>query len=551
MNAGRLGLIATGLSVLCTFLVAVAGPSVMEPVLPGSAGPPAQPAPPAQPPWAFDLHLSAYLAVGLTALGVVAGAAGLVLLFRAIRAGWTVNPRAVLLAGILAAVVLTLVPPFGSSDPLSYAAYGRMVATGHNPYLTTPAQLAAHGDPVARAVQDWYSQPSVYGPLASGIQGLASLIGGTSARLTVFMLGLANLLAFAVTALLLYRMSGSQERRLRAMLLWTANPLLLQVLIAGGHVDTQQIVFCVAAVAVLHRRLSPARAAIAGALAGLGFSVKVSAALVVAGLAVALVLAPEGDWLGGGWRGGLRDRRRQLGALLAALGAGFVVVAGASVAIGGLAMLTVTSRASDMTSIGSPWRGIRTALQDAVGHASATDIVKYGAILLAVVLAALMVRRVAEWRCVPPNVWVVLALVVGWLFAWPYVLPWYDALGWAFLAVVPASGLDWLMLARTSALGLAYLPARTLPIRTGGVTLPHGLHWVQPVFRNGVSPVIIAVTVVALIVITAGNRYSAWGEFGSVRSARSARGSDRRPDRDDRAPARNPGGEGMHGADQR
>ena len=44
MNAGRTGLIAIGASVLGTFAVAVAGPSVMEPVLPGRPG---------QPPWSL------------------------------------------------------------------------------------------------------------------------------------------------------------------------------------------------------------------------------------------------------------------------------------------------------------------------------------------------------------------------------------------------------------------------------------------------------------------------------------------------------------------
>jgi len=524
-RAGRLGLIVTGLSVTCTFLVAVAGPSVMEPVLPGRSG---------QPPWAFDLHISAYLAVGLTALGVLAGAAGLVLLLRAIRGGWRMNPRILLLGGLLAAVALTLVPPFGSADPLSYAAYGRMVATGHNPYLTTPADLAAHGDPVAAAVQDWFKQPSVYGPLASGIQGLASLIAGPSARLTVFLLGLANLAAFAGTALLLYLMTaGRPDRRLRAMLLWTANPLLLQVLVAGGHIDTQQIVFCVAAVAVLRGGSSPVRAAIAGGLVGLGFAIKVSAALVVAGLAVALVLEHRREW-------------RRFAAPLAALAAGFAVVAGTALAIGGSAMLKVTSQASDMVSIGSPWRVIRTALQHTAGYGAAGNIVKYGAAVLAVLLAVLLVRKVTEWRWQPAGGWVVLALVVAWLFAWPYVLPWYDALGWGFLALVPASGLDWLMLARTTALGLAYLPART-----ADVTLPHGLRWVQPVFRYGVSPVILAAVVAAIIVITTRNRYSAWSELGSVGSDGSAGGSDRHPDGSDRAPARHPGGEGVHGADRR
>ncbi len=242
-TTGTAGLIAIGISVACTFAVAVAGPSVMEPALPGRPG---------QPPWSLGLHPSPYLAVGLTAAGLATGTLGLVLVLRAVHAGWSVPARAVLVAGLLAAAALTLVPPFGSSDHLSYAAYGRMLVTGHNPYTTTPAQLAALGDPVARAVQDWSRSPSVYGPLATAIQGLASLAGGTSVRLTVFVLGLANLAAFAVTALLLHRMTRRHPvQQLRAALLWACNPLLLQVLVAGAHVDGQAIVFGVAAVAVM------------------------------------------------------------------------------------------------------------------------------------------------------------------------------------------------------------------------------------------------------------------------------------------------------------
>ena len=75
-TAGRAGLIAIGASVACTFAVAVAGPSVMEPVLPGRPG---------QPPWSFGLHPSPYLAVGLTAAGLAAGTLGLVLTLRAVR----------------------------------------------------------------------------------------------------------------------------------------------------------------------------------------------------------------------------------------------------------------------------------------------------------------------------------------------------------------------------------------------------------------------------------------------------------------------------------
>ena len=521
---GRAGLVAIGVSVSCTFAVAVAGTSVMEPALPGRPG---------QPPWSLGLHPSPYLVVALTAAGLAAGTLGLVLALRAMRGGWSVPARAVLIAGLLAAAALTLVPPFGSSDHLSYAAYGRMLVTGHNPYTTTPAQLAALGDPIARAVQDWRGSPSVYGPLATAIQALASLIGGTSVRLTVFVLGLANLAAFGGTGLLLHRMTAGQPgRQLRAALLWTANPLLLQVLVAGAHVDSQAVAFGVAAVAVMFapwgRRGglggkvvpqergdfggSPPRASTslaAGVLVGLGFAVKITVVLVGLGLAIALVISLGRQW-------------RRLAPPLAALGAGFAVTAGAAVAIGGSAMLTQSSRASDMVSIGSPWRVIRSLIHLVVAGTAATDIVKYGAIVLAVLLAVLLIRGLpgilpgqrataedpgrADVQAGAgfgyPGAGVAFALVLGWLFAWPYVLPWYDALGWALLPLVPlvaapvAEAVGWLLLARTAALGFGYLPART-----ADAPIPAGLRWLQPVIRHGVTPAVLAAATVWLVVL--------------------------------------------------
>ena len=510
--AGRAGLIAIAASVAGTFAVAVAGPSVMEPALPGQAG---------QPPWSLGLHPSPYLVVGLTAAAVAAGTAGLVLALRAVRRGWSVPARAVLVAGLLAAAALTLVPPFGSSDHLSYAAYGRMLVTGHDPYTTTPAQLAALGDPVARAVQDWSGAPSVYGPLATAIQGLASLAGSTSVRLTVFVLGLANLAAFAVTALLLHRLTRRDPAwQLRAALLWAANPLLLQVLVAGAHVDGQAVVFGVAAVAVITgtpmsgsvisgsgaRGAPVPRAALAGVLVGLGFAVKVTIALVGLGLAIAVVLAAGRRW-------------RSAVPTLAALGAGFAVTAAAAVAIGGSAMLRDSSRASDMVSIGSPWRVIRTIIHLAVTGTAATDIVRAGAVALAVVLTVLLVRGLpgtGGWRRLDASqdraaacACVAFTLALAWLFAWPYVLPWYDALGWALLPLVPlapvgvAEALGWLLLARTAALGFGYLPARQ-----ADAALPSGLGWLQPVVRHGLTPAVLATATVwlAVLMVRAGRR---------------------------------------------
>ena len=535
-RAGQLGLALSAASVALTLAVAALGPSVMEPALPGRPG---------EPPWDFAASPSPYLVVAMTAVALAAGTAGLALTMSAARRGWLVPPRLILIAGVALAAALALVPPFGSSDHLSYAAYGRMVITGHDPYTTTPAALARLGDPVARAVQDWRNSPSDYGSLATAGQALASLIGGTSARLTVFVLSLLNVIAFAVTGLLLHRLArGDRARQLRAGLLWTANPLLLQVLVAGAHVDSQAIVFCVAGLATFTliipngaRPASPARqslaAAGAGALIGLGFAVKPTMVLAAAGLVIAC---------GVGWRrqraGQQRARRqrarpqpaggppswREPALLVASLAGGFAATAGASLAVWGTSSLRPGLRAGSFVSIGSPWRAVRSALRLAAGEAAAEDAVKAAAIGLALVLLVLLVRSISglepasgpggllaapdpavllagpdpagRQELVPATLaWAgAFAVAFAWLLAWPYVLPWYDGLGWALIALLPWSRLDGLLLARTSALAFGYLPARS-------ITMPAGLGWLRTVVRTGITPVVLLAVVVALVVM--------------------------------------------------
>ncbi len=521
LSRGPAGLIAIAVSIAATFTVAVLGPSVMEPALPGAAG---------QPPWAFAAHPAAGLTAGLAAVALAAGALGMGLCLSALHRGWTLRPQPVLLAGLVAAAALALVPPFGSSDHLSYAAYGRMAVTGRDPYTTTPAMLARLGDPVARAVQDWRGSPSVYGSLASGLQALASEAGGTSARLAVFVLSLLNVTAFAVTGLLLHRVArDSRPGQVRAALLWTCNPLLLQVLVAGAHVDSQAIVFAVAAIAVfcLGLREAAARAgprapgpggplrrqfavcAAAGALAGLGAAIKLTMVLVLAGLLAGTVLAGAGRavWVRAG-----------------GLVAGFGVIAILALLPWGPGSLRPALSAGSMVSIGSPWRTARLLVRLGAGDRIADDVVKAAAVLLAAVLLTLLVNALARgtWaqergEGAGPGALAVacaFASAFGWLMAWPYVLPWYDSLGWALLALLPWPSqlpilvrpsatwrarpvrlvvvLDWLMLARTTALGFGYLPAR-------GITMPPDLAWLRPVLRNGVTPVVLLVLLILLV----------------------------------------------------
>src|SRR5208283_3614682 len=126
------------------------------------------------------------------------------------------------------------------------------------------------------------------------------------------------------------------------------------------------------------------RAAAAGALIGLGFAVKVTIALLGAGLAVAAVQACRTRPPGTRWP--------FLAVVTGGLVTGFAVIAGAALAIGGRDGFRQTVRASSMVSIGSPWRIVRTLLHLGVGEATADDVVKTAAVVLAAVLAILLLR---------------------------------------------------------------------------------------------------------------------------------------------------------------
>ena len=423
VRTGLAGLAATAVSIVCTVAVAAAGPSLLEPPLPGAAS---------QPPWAFDLGLNPYLAVGLAAAGLAAGTLGVALTLRAIRRGWTVSPRYVLIAGALAAAVAGTTRPFGSSDFISYAAYGRELVTGHNPYLVAPVALARLGDPVARAVQDWAGTPSVYGALATGMFGIASLIGGTSVRLTVFVLDAASVAAFIGTGVLLDRIARGRPRAcgrrccgraircccrswwLAAM--WTGWPPLSAspgsrysplVSRTGGLVYRGTV-----------HQLPPGRdrgaarfaASLAGATPRAGIRREANGAAGSCGTGDRSLAA---EWFSlrrparrpsasPARRGPTRDLIAVSGAIApriaiksaAVLGlvAGFGAVAGADILLIGRAGVAQTLRASGMVSVGSPWRVVRTLLSLLVGSSAADDVVRWCAVALAVFLAMRLLR---------------------------------------------------------------------------------------------------------------------------------------------------------------
>ncbi|MEV4581806.1 polyprenol phosphomannose-dependent alpha 1,6 mannosyltransferase MptB [Nonomuraea jabiensis] len=526
---GRLAGLATaaiGASILLTITIGLLGPSPMVPALTG---------PTWQPPYSLDVHPNPYLVIAFAAAAIILGGLGLLTALTLTRppkpphpsthntppptspehttspqptptqpdtppppapeaagiriAGalptkrgalsskpWTLpSARLLVLIGCTAAAILAFLPPSGSGDHLNYAAYGRMVTLGLSPYTHGAVDLP--GDPIADAVEEpWREEPSVYGPVATAVQAMASWIGGDSLRLTIFVLALFNAAAFIATGLLIDRFTRDDPtRRLRAALLWTANPLLLYQLVAGMHVDTLAIACMVAAL------LARSRPTGSGVLLGLGVAIKVNAGLVA---------------LGPAWE--LRRRPARL-ALMAACALAVVVIGYALVGPEAIAPMTRTSKSISHASF---WKLVQGWLQSIVGTGSAyRGEIQIGSLLVLALLAWSLLRLASRSRHpgpprtpTPSNEAPVVAagLMVAYVFATPYILPWYDGLALGLLALVAASAVDGFVVAHLLVLSLAYLPARV-------EGQPEDLDWLREVVRPQLAWALLALAV-ALVV---------------------------------------------------
>ena len=448
---GRLGLLLIAGSIALIVLTGLLGPSAAEAALPGSA---------VSPPFWFRADPPAWLVTVLPDLALVLGAAGSALAWSALRLGWTPRLSGLIAGSWGAAGAMVLAPPMLSADHLVYAAYGRLVTTGGNPYTETAATLAAHGDPIGLAVQPpWTNTSSVYGPLATAEQALASWIGGDSAHTTVFVLALFGAAAFVAMGAMLRRIGDP----VRVTVLFGLNPLLLLETVNAAHLDAFAVFFAIAGLYVLHRRQDALGAALAGALVGLGCAAKLSLGLAV---------------LAGIW--GLRHRLRGAGVFVLCA----AVVGSLTYLPYGRVALQPAREAARMVSLGSAWRPLLAPLQHAVGDGTARDLISaFGwlVLVLLVVLLAPLLRARKTGACAEaadaatpteqsPGVQAAQALAllgVAWVLAAPYTLPWYDIVAWAPLVVCASGPLDLLLIARTAVLSAAYVPGLDVPLPSG------------------------------------------------------------------------------------
>ncbi|MFG1752649.1 polyprenol phosphomannose-dependent alpha 1,6 mannosyltransferase MptB [Streptosporangium sandarakinum] len=496
--AGRAGLALTGSAVAAVLLLCLAGPSAAVPALGGDG-----------PPWSFSAAPAATPVILLCAAAIVAGALGTGAGLYALRRGWRPAPGPMLAASAAAVLALVLVPPAGSTDVLNYAVYGRIAALGHDPYVTAPAWLHAVGDPVgAFAPTAWRNAPSVYGPVATWAQQAASWLGGASMARTVFAWKAMAGLAFLLSALLLDRLAGpGRDRRVRAHLLWSLNPLMLWHVVAGGHVDGLGALLLLGA--FLAARRGDLGTGPRGGSGGRGGASGGVGGGLVAGVLLGAAAAVKAPFALAG--AGLFWAARRSPATLAATAAGTLAALAAAYATRGPEALANVAGKVASRALADPWRVVATALGEGPEAAALEGRLALGAAVLAAALLCLRLPAAPSGPLAGPQAGLqavrpALACCLGWLLTSPMQHPWYDALLFPLLALMPACRLDGLMLVRGVVTSLVYLPGAV-----GLLALPPAplVRWAAEVYRPWVAPLASDVVIACVVALALAGRLGA------------------------------------------
>ena len=476
-----LALLAAAIGLL--LLVGASGTSVAVPPLgPQGWAPPSLP-------W----RLGGWTVVALQTTGYVLGGLSL---WRHVRRPTPLRLRWWHLA-LLAALVL-LTAPFGTADHTNYAAYGRILVEGGDPWSVVPADWRGGADPVVDRVQDpWREATSVYGPVGTWLMGLAAWLGGEVARQVVWVWQVLVVAAWLGTRELLVRLGTPRPTVDRW---WTTNVLVLGAGVLGAHVDTLAVCAMAAALGLglAHRPL------LAGLATGLAASTKLTAGVVGVALLWAVLARSRHAPLPGEMRGGWRSRRSAGPALAPALrliGGTLLVLVPAHLLIGAHALRRITEAGGGI-SYAMPWRAVYTALDlatsEPVARTATTWLAAGGCVLLAIAL-----WRLTDGLTELVAVRALFVLTTAYSLGAGYVLPWYELPQWLATAVLLGllSAEGWrrfrplllLLIARSTVLALAYVPGR--------VQLPDDVETVTLGFRFVASPLATLAVWVALAVM--------------------------------------------------
>ena len=373
-----------------------------------------------------SLQHQAVLASVMLYTGDVLACLGLAGMLWAHSQGWHPDPRRLFWVSTGIVAVMVSLTPVGSSDTASYAAYGRIVALGGNPYTTSPlAWLGAHS-PYTNAVGVlWTKQPSVYGPLANVLQWFAALIGGPNVATTVWVVMILNGLVFIGVGYLLLKTSDDP---VRATLFWTANPVLLMQLVSGGHLDTLVAAAAICSIQVARRVSGKRGDVLIGVLIGLGCGIKITAVLI--GLGLAWPLLRRHEW-----------QRTARIALVA------IAVVALQYSFYGVSALKPLLGAGKWVTLPSPWWFVYEAGHGlGISKHAMTTVIGFSWPVAMIAVAWVIYRRISSDQ--PREVVAPFAVTFAWIVVAPWVFAWYTAIAWVTLTQVPRNRMTrWLTLA--------------------------------------------------------------------------------------------------------
>ena len=360
-----------------------------------------------------SLNHTVIIPTALLYSGVILSCLGLAGMLWAHSQGWRPNPRHLFMASTAVVAIMVNLTPVGSSDTGSYAAYGRIAAQGGNPYTTNPQ---AWGDSAySYAVGAlWKRQPSVYGPVATAIQRFAASIGGANVATTIWILMILNGAVFIGVGLLLLKTSDDP---VRATLFWTANPVLIQQLVGGGHLDTFVAAAAICSIQLARRSSSWRADALIGLLIGLACGIKIYAVLIGVGLAWPMLRRHE-------WGRVIRVAVVSLVTLVVEYS--FYGLGALKPLVGGLKLVTLPS----------PWWSVqKIGLALDVSKGSMSTVISCLWPIALIVVAWFIHRRISADQ--PREVVWPFAVTFAWVLVAPWVFAWYTAVAWAALTQIP------------------------------------------------------------------------------------------------------------------
>lgn len=365
--------------------------------------------PPPSPVWGFVV-LYTGLAV-LLASWLAAGRAGL-------------SPRALRLLLAAWSAPLLFGSPLFTRDPYSYAAQGKMIVRGLDPYHH--GVIALGQDPFLRAVSPvWRETPAPYGPLFVGLQGLVVRWLETleAAAYGMRALAVVGVVLMAVYVPRLAARVGADPSF--ALWLGVLNPLVLLHFVSGAHNDALMLGLLAMGLAVALED----RPTLGLVLCSLAVMVKAPAALAVVLLVAHLARSGPGrswDWRLVWRSAGVVAATCAVTTAVAGVGWGWVTTLGTPGKVRNL--LSATTGLGSLVGQVAQWVGLSGSSNWAVGPVRALG--------LGVAAAILIVTFVRSERWGLPR-----ALGVGFLAVvvlGPVVQPWYLMWGLALLAAAGA-----------------------------------------------------------------------------------------------------------------